>query len=54
MLEILKTHLRKKTAEIAAAHNTSADNVKICYNNNIFTYQILKQNTVIMEREFNL
>jgi hypothetical protein len=54
MLEILKTHLRKKTAEIASAHNCEIKNVKICWNDNIFTYQILKDGRVTMEREFNL
>jgi hypothetical protein len=54
MLEILKTHLRKKTAEIAAVHNCNITDVKICWNNNIFTYQILKDGRVTMEREFNL
>ena len=54
MLEILKTHLRKRTVEIATAHNTTADNVKICWQNNIFTYQIYKNNLVTIEREFNL
>lgn len=54
MLEILKTHLRKKTAEIASAHNCEIKNVKICWNDNIFTYQIFKNGILTIEREFNL
>jgi hypothetical protein len=54
MLEILKTHLRKKTAEIAAAHACEIKEVKICWNDNIFTYQIIKNGLVKLEREFNL
>jgi hypothetical protein len=54
MLEILKTHLRKRTVEIATAHGTTADNVKICWQNNIFTYQIYKNEILIITREFNL
>lgn len=40
MLEILKTHLRKKTAEIAAAHNVNKEQIEIVYTGENFFYRV--------------
>lgn len=44
MLEILKTHLRKKTVELAKKHGVENEQIKIIWHNNDFYYQVQHEN----------
>lgn len=40
MLEILKTHLRKKTAELAKQHAVNESQIEIIWHENDFFYKV--------------
>lgn len=52
MIQLFLTHLNRRRDTIAAAHHTTAENVRIVYENNAFYYEILKDGKVIISREF--
>jgi len=54
MLELLKNHLRKKCNEIADVYNTTPDNIKICWQNDQFTYQVIIDGVIKTEKPLNL